>query len=510
MRLSREARILFAFVAVAAAAWIWINFFSRSNPTLTAEEAATEALTPEVADDAALEADANEEGVAAADAGAVTEGDTVNDSSDTDTSDTTTNAEDDEAAPETVEASTAGDDNTGVDDTVIAVGGGTDQDDAAGDAGEGAAESSTEDVVASELTDELADAAESTDEAIDPEVDDDMPLVADEPSDDEPSDADGTPSVAQTQPVAARDVEIAELPFLITEPPAAEDETLTEDESGLELARPRSGLRVTVNPFSPLVLAPQEVTAVAVTPPAPTTPGIVNVPIPDGPTTRLGTTGTFPSAGPDSVSAGINPGNGPSSNSRPDLSDISAPVPRPLTPQPLQASNLPRPLPGGTLSSTPDILRTTRSAPVVPANPLGSTSLSDVAALRIPGQSGSAVSFNDAPAPALGDSASATEPAPLPVGSRRATGGPPATNDPLAAGVSELSRYLRDNNFQFTGSVIGPVGVGVFRSSLAAAPVTVVLGQALQDTNIVLTSLKGKQAEFTQNDEKQVLTLDLR
>ena len=57
MRFSRESRILLAFVAIAAAAWVWINFFSNSNPTLTAEEGATDALKPEVADDTAGDAD---------------------------------------------------------------------------------------------------------------------------------------------------------------------------------------------------------------------------------------------------------------------------------------------------------------------------------------------------------------------------------------------------------------------------------------------------------------------
>ena len=456
--------------------------------------------------------------------------------------------------PERAEASVDGtdniaDDNDAIDDSV-AVGGGTEQDDASGaqdtddvaandtDAIEtGIADTDTTDsditdtdaaddstlIVADSDDSDAADSDADSDSAeldsseqddasaedADDSVDDDMPLVADEPSDDEPSNADSTPSVAQGQAVAARDVEIAELPFLVTAPPAPEDDNLGETEDGLDLVRPRGGLRVTVNPFSPLVLAPPETTATATTPSPSITPGVVNVPIPNEPTTRLGTTGNFPSVGPGSVSAGINSGNGTSQNA-PDLSELTTPVPRPLTPQPLQASNLPRPLPGGTLSSTPDILRTSRTGPAAPANPLGATSLSDVAALRIPGQSGSAVDFSEAPAPALGGNAGSAEPAPLPVGSRRATGGPPSAGAPLVAGTSDLSNYLRDNNFQFTGSVIGPVGVGVFRSSLAAAPVTVVLGQALQDTDIVLTSLQGKQAEFTQNDEKQILTLDLR
>lgn len=511
MRLSREARILFAFVAVAAAAWIWINFFNRPA-TLTAEEGATDALTAEVADEGADElADAaadetltgDGEAEGAAEAGQDADGDRAagndpatadvaaegNTADANDSEEVPGDVDSDEATdPDTVTATVIGDGASSED--VTAVGGGTDHDDA-----NTADDTADADGTADDNALEVDSAPDS-----DPELSDDMPLVAE---DEEPVSTDNTLGVAQPQPVAARDVEIAELPFLVTEPPAPADEGVDEAEGGLELSRPRSGLRVTVNPFSPLVLAPQETTVTASAPP-PTTPGVVNVPIPDGPT-RLGTSTSpnlpLPPAGPG-VSAGIRPDT--------DLSDISTPVPRPLTPQPLQASNLPRPLPGGTLSATPDILRTTRAAPAAPANPLGGATLGDVAALRLPGRSGATVTFDEAPPPALADTASSnTETSPLPVGNRR-TRAPANTNDPLMAGATELSRYLRDNNFQFTGSVIGPVGVGVFRSSLTAAPTTVVLGQALQGTNIVLTSLKGKQAEFTQDDEKQVLTLDLR
>jgi hypothetical protein len=62
----------------------------------------------------------------------------------------------------------------------------------------------------------------------------------------------------------------------------------------------------------------------------------------------------------------------------------------------------------------------------------------------------------------------------------------------------------------FTGSVLGPVGVAVFRSSLSQSPLVVTLGQTLPETDIVLTDLKGQQAEFTQDNDKQILILDLR
>lgn len=85
----------------------------------------------------------------------------------------------------------------------------------------------------------------------------------------------------------------------------------------------------------------------------------------------------------------------------------------------------------------------------------------------------------------------------------------PSTNGgPLEAGGSDLSRYLRDNNFQYTGSVRGVVSVGMFRTSVQA--ITITLGQTIPKTDIVLTDLQNNQAEFTQGQDKVILNLDLR
>jgi hypothetical protein len=94
-----------------------------------------------------------------------------------------------------------------------------------------------------------------------------------------------------------------------------------------------------------------------------------------------------------------------------------------------------------------------------------------------------------------------------PAAERTQAEGPDA---PMAAGVDPLSRYLRDNNVVFTGSVLGTVAVGVFRSADAAMPLVVSLGQTLPETDIVLTDLTGLKAEFTLADSTQVLSLDLR
>lgn len=78
------------------------------------------------------------------------------------------------------------------------------------------------------------------------------------------------------------------------------------------------------------------------------------------------------------------------------------------------------------------------------------------------------------------------------------------------AGLSALSRYLRDNDVSFTGAVMGPVGVGIFRSAERTSPFTVPLGQTLPETDIVLTDLQGQQAELSQNGDREILILESR
>ena len=305
-------------------------------------------------------------------------------------------------------------------------------------------------------------------------------------------------AVATDGPLTAREVEVAELPFLVTEPPA-----LDIPEAGaapdLDLARPNGELRATVNPFSPILLAPppeQSQTQVFAAPsvaPAgssefslapPSTPsGIVDVPIPDAP-----------------AAAGV-----PVEVSAPQVpTRITAPAPQPLTPRAGVVASLPRPLPGGTLPVTPDLLRTTRAEPVATATTPEVAPLVELAALRVPGRATSP-NFADAAPPAL-PQAEVNEAEPLPLAGTSGRG--PALGNPIAAGTSGLTRFLRDGNYRFTGYVISAVGVGVFRSNEAATPVIVNLGQTLPGTDIVLTSLKGEQAELTLEDEKQILILN--
>ncbi len=307
-------------------------------------------------------------------------------------------------------------------------------------------------------------------------------------------------TVAPDGPLTARDVEVAELPFLVTTPPALE----TPAQAAPELAptRPGGGLRATVNPFSPILLAPPEQpqTQVLAAPgdapgnasfslaPPSTPSGIVDVPIPDAP---VAGSSASPSTGVG-AEAGV-------------PTRVTAPAPQVLTPPTTVTAALPRPLPGGTLPATPDLLRTPRRAaePAVATTPEVAP-LVELAALRLPGGAASP-NFAAAAPPAL-QQAELGEAEPLQLAGT--PGRDPVLGNPIAAGTSGLTRFLRDGNYRFTGYVISAVGVGVFRSNETAAPVVVTLGQTIPGTDVVLTSLKGEQAELTLDDEKQVLILN--
>lgn len=339
-----------------------------------------------------------------------------------------------------------------------------------------------------------------------------------------------TPSVA---PTVARDVQIAELPFLVTAPPA---ETTAVTVTGQEKS-PTGGAptlppakRVSVNPFSPIIV--KTAPAPANSPSQPVQ--VVDVPI------RQPPGGT---AVPTDVATTRQP--------------INAPAPSAQAPATAEVGSFPQALPGGMLPVMPNILTTTVapnaapqeapadlatvaaiSVPEAQAAPMGLTGvtssggtpqmptplpltsreraanpapqkkapsdLASVAAISVPKAKGSPVTLTGV----ASSGGTPTMPAPLPLTSRTASRSKPAP--PLEAGLTPLSRYLRNHNFRFTGEVLGTVGVGVFRSSLDSAPLVLALGQKLPDTDIVLTNLKGQQAEFTQGDDKQVLILDLR
>lgn len=292
-----------------------------------------------------------------------------------------------------------------------------------------------------------------------------------------PGDASGPPTVVAEPDVdvVGRDVVVAELPFLITEPPAVAAAAETDAAAAAAAAgRPGFGTRASVNPFSPIVV--QEPAQAAAPPADPASPEVVEVDVPDAPVVQ-----TVEAAPPTP----------------------RAPAPSALAPASPRTASLPRALPGGTLPVAPDVLTTSRSEPRQIAPP----DLSARAAVREPsapdeaptlrplGGAGAALADGDA------------QPTPLGPGEVAAAGIP---DRPLVSGADTLSQYLRDRNVSFTGSVVGSVGVGVFRVNGTSSPIVLALGQPLPDTDIVLTDLRGQAAQFTLGDTTHVLNLDLR
>ena len=306
--------------------------------------------------------------------------------------------------------------------------------------------------------------------------------------------------VPESMTTAARDIVIAELPFLITEPPLLEAGGLEgEGAEGSTLERPAGEQRITVNPFSPILL--QEVVAAPANP-APTpvaiperapTPVIQEVAIPDGP----------PVPAEPVVETVV-----PTPPALPTPSTI-APL-RTFTPPTPLATALPRPLPGGTLPVVPDILLGVQRAPVLASQNAEPTTITTSAAIRLPAGAAPGVALAGAPQQAQEQGEVVPEllslgEATAPVVSENV---PTEEVSPLMAGVTPVAAYLRDNNVRFTGYVIGPVGVGVFRSNERETPIVLPIGQSLPNTDIVLSSLEGKEAAFSQNDETYALTLD--
>lgn len=293
--------------------------------------------------------------------------------------------------------------------------------------------------------------------------------------------------VAEGTQVVTRDLVVEELPFLVLAPPSGGP--ADDPASGASASRPQATQRATINPFSPVVVqappAAAPVQEVAQEQPPASTP-IVEV-VAEAPAGRT----TQPQAAP-----------------APE--PVRAPAPRAVAPASSVSSDLPRALPTGMLPTSPQILRDARSQPaaVAPVAP----NIGDLAALREPG---SETPVPVAPVDAAAVAATAAT-VPDPLGPGRPLSQPvqadarPANTLPLAVGADPLSRYLRDNDVRFTGTVLGPLSVGVFRSSIYSTPVVLTLGQPLPDTDIILSDLRGYEARFTQGDRTQTLSLDLR
>lgn len=291
-------------------------------------------------------------------------------------------------------------------------------------------------------------------------------------------------TVTDPPAVVLRDLVVEELPFLVTEPPAITSTDVSEESD--DGGRAQNAPRANVNPFSPiLVQAPPSQAAptpVASTPssPAPDVVVVDSSPAPGG-TSGSGTPTTVTST------------------------PVPAPAPRAMAPAPVRTAELPRPLPSGTLSAVPDILRDSRSQQATPAGP---ADLGTLAAVIVPDDSSSAT----LPFAERGSEVTAaTSPEVLgPDHAEQQARANAATTLPLAVGADPLSRYLRDNNVRFTGTALGPLSVGVFRSNIYQQPVVVTLGQTLPETDILLSDLRGYEAKFSLGDNTQVLSLDLR
>jgi len=431
MTLSRTARILVALLLLAAAAFFWVNFFTQSrvigdDPETTPSAADTPTVTPPVATDADADVDAE----AAADAPEGVEADA---DADADADD----AETDAAEADAVETADADD----ADAAVVVVPG-------------------ADAIVAD------ADAVDDADDAAVVVAPDAVPAAPD---------ASDPPVVVIDPPVTlARDVVVADLPFLVTEPPVAPvaDEAAAVDPR--EAERALAAARATVNPFSPVVRPAPPAPAAAATAPdreVPGAPGVVTeVAIPAGP---------------------------PAAPAR-----IAAPAPRALAPAPSVNGSLPRALPSGTpLAATPTLLQEPRAIDTIDR-----ATVPEITTARVPEEAidDSVVDLRIAPL-LLTDVPSVRGTEATAIGAAAAVG-----EAPLAAGTNRLARFLRDNGYSFTGSVLGPVSVGVFRSNGDPTPQVVALGQTLPNTEIVLTDLRGQQAELMLDDIRQILILDIR
>lgn len=345
----------------------------------------------------------------------------------------------------------------------------------------------------------------------------DGPAMADLPSLGDHEAADPAGTEADGAPFVAPDLTVTDLPLLVTTPPPPEAEVPVSDApTASRAARLLEG----PNPFSPvhLALPPEEFTPAPAPEPAVASgqqEPVLDVSVPAGPGEQAVVS---PATGAPAATPAA-PSSADAAPSAPQMPAAPDPVPVPpvrtaglpaadagSTGADSQAPSgldlLPRPLPGPALSSVPAVLQETRSPASAPArDPAAAAALQEPPA--------------NAPAPdtetvadtaATDGSADVPVPEALPPAALRVV---PAGSDPLVAGATPLSRYLRDNGVTFTGLVLGPISHGVFKLGSEPRPLVLALGKNLPETEITLTDLSGQQAEFTLADSTQSLTLDL-
>lgn len=264
----------------------------------------------------------------------------------------------------------------------------------------------------------------------------------------------GAPPLPDAAPPAvARDIGVAELPLLVTEPPAAETEP--------EIPAPvTGGADSALNPFSPLLLPSPERTA---EPPPPAQPPVAAEPPPSAP--------PAPSAAPTATAPA------------PEAAPVApAPVPRARLSTPsIPAALGARMQPAATGTLRTGILGRTLGASSATTNPLA-----EAAAIRVPSSL--------APPETLSATRGTLTPLGLAGGDGYAT-----------AAENRVSRSLRERRVAFTAMV---TGTGIFRVGEGAAPVLMAVGDRLPGTDLVLSRLTSRSAQFTEDDARHTLSLN--
>lgn len=289
------------------------------------------------------------------------------------------------------------------------------------------------------------------------------------------------PSPEPTTPASessgvGRSLSIEELPLIENTTP-----NQTQTPQPQNIPKPVTGGDGGVNPFAPLVLPQPETPEPAQTPtpkptPAPTpTPKPTATPAPT-PEPAAPETPAPVAAEPEVPAQGDVPL--PAVNS--GTSKLSATVLRRLEPASTSAPSSNTPLPRADQADRFSVASTTESEDV-----LGGQLL----AIRMPSNAGTAFTSFSA------NSTAAT----TPLGLR------PSDRNFTSTYSNRVSRELSTKGVAFTAMT---TGTGIFRMGESASPVTLVVGDALPGTKIVLSKLTSSTAQFSQDDVRHTLLLN--
>lgn len=267
-------------------------------------------------------------------------------------------------------------------------------------------------------------------------------------------------------PAVARDVGVAELPLLVTEPPAEEAEA--------DIPAPViGGADSTFNPFSPLLLPQPEGAAGPAQPP---TQSPVQSPT------------QFPTVPPVQTQR-------PAPEAAPTAPEVATVIPAPAPAARTGTPTLPEAV---TARLQPPAVRRTLSArllestltPAAALSPLDATT--GRAAIRVPP---SLTPLSAAATVAGGTPGSGLAPLGLAGNDENAT----------SAANNAVSRALRELRVDFTAMA---TGTGIFRVGNTSVPVLVRVGERLPGTELVLSRLTSGSAQFTTADVRHTLSLN--